>query len=36
VALLASARKLGRTEALAVEEDLVRERWARLRKEHHA
>jgi len=35
-ALLASAGKLGWTEALAEEEDLVRERWARLRRECHA
>jgi transcriptional regulator with XRE-family HTH domain len=35
-ALLASAGKLGWTEALAEEEDLVRERWARLRRESHA
>jgi len=35
-ALLASARKLGWAEALAAEEDLVRERWARLRREYHA
>jgi len=35
-ALLASAGKLGWTESLAAEEDLVRERWARLRRECHA
>lgn len=35
-ALLASAGKLGWTEALAAEEDLVRQRWARLRREYHA
>jgi transcriptional regulator with XRE-family HTH domain len=35
-ALLASAGKLGWTEALAAEEDWVRERWARLRREYHA
>ncbi len=34
-ALLASAGKLGRTETLAAEEDLVRERWARLRRGYH-
>jgi transcriptional regulator with XRE-family HTH domain len=35
-ALLASARKLGWAEAHAAGEDLVQERWARLRKECHA
>ena len=35
-ALLALARKLGWTEALAAEEDLVRDRWARLRRKYHA
>ena len=35
-ALLASAGKLGWTEVHATEEDLVRERWARLRREYHA
>jgi putative transcriptional regulator len=35
-ALLASAQKLGWTEALAAEENLVRERWARLRRKYHA
>ncbi len=35
-ALLASAQKLGWTEALAAEENLVRERWARLRRNYHA
>jgi len=35
-ALLASAQKLGWTEDFAVEENLVRERWARLRREYHA
>ncbi len=35
-ALLMSARKLGWTEALGVEEDQVRERWAKLREMCHA
>jgi putative transcriptional regulator len=35
-ALQASAEKLGWTKAMAAEEDLVRQRWARLRKEYHA
>jgi putative transcriptional regulator len=35
-ALLASAKQLGWTEAQEGEDDLVRERWARLRREHHA
>lgn len=35
-ALLASAGKLGWTGALAAEEDQVRQRWARLRREYHA
>jgi putative transcriptional regulator len=35
-ALLASAGQLGWTEALAAEEELVRERWARLRRDCHA
>jgi transcriptional regulator with XRE-family HTH domain len=35
-ALLASAGKFGWTEAQTVEEDQVRERWARLRRECHA
>jgi putative transcriptional regulator len=35
-ALLASARKLGWTEGNSAEEELVRERWARLRREYHA
>ncbi|MFZ5451591.1 MAG: helix-turn-helix domain-containing protein [Thermodesulfobacteriota bacterium] len=35
-AFLASAGKLGLIKALATEEDLVRERWARLRKVYHA
>jgi putative transcriptional regulator len=35
-ALLESAGKLGWTETRAAEEDQVRERWARLRKELHA
>jgi len=35
-ALVASARQLGWTEALAEEEGLVRERWTRLRRECHA
>ncbi|RJR45838.1 MAG: XRE family transcriptional regulator [Deltaproteobacteria bacterium] len=35
-ALLASAEKLGWNETLAAEEDLVRERWTRLRREYHA
>jgi putative transcriptional regulator len=35
-ALMASAGKLGWTEAVAGEEDLVRDRWARLRRECHA
>jgi transcriptional regulator with XRE-family HTH domain len=35
-ALVASREKLGWTEALAAEEDQVRLRWARLRKEYHA
>jgi transcriptional regulator with XRE-family HTH domain len=35
-ALLASARQLGWTEATAAEEDLVRDRWARLRRLYHA
>jgi len=35
-ALLTSAQTLGWTEALAAEENLVRERWARLRREYHA
>lgn len=35
-ALLASAGKLDWTETLAAEDELVRERWARLRREYHA
>ena len=35
-ALLASAGHLGWTKTLAAQEDLVRERWARLRRECHA
>jgi putative transcriptional regulator len=35
-ALLTSARKLRWTGALATEENLVRERWTRLRKGYHA
>lgn len=35
-ALLASVGKLGWNEILAAEEDLVRERWTRLRREYHA
>ncbi|MBM4275354.1 MAG: helix-turn-helix transcriptional regulator [Deltaproteobacteria bacterium] len=35
-ALLASGENLGWTEALAAEEDQVRQRWARLRRECHA
>jgi transcriptional regulator with XRE-family HTH domain len=35
-ALMASGQKLGWAEALAAEEKLVRERWARLRRECHA
>ncbi|MBM4274341.1 MAG: helix-turn-helix domain-containing protein [Deltaproteobacteria bacterium] len=35
-ALLASAGKLGWTETLGAEDDLVWERWARLRREYHA
>jgi hypothetical protein len=35
-ALLTSAGKLGWTGGLAAEEDLVRERWARLRRKYHA
>jgi putative transcriptional regulator len=35
-ALLASAVKLGWTESWTAEENLVRERWARLRQEYHA
>lgn len=35
-ALLKSAQKLGWTEDFAAEENLVRERWARLRREYHA
>jgi transcriptional regulator with XRE-family HTH domain len=35
-ALLASAGHLGWIEAKAAEEDLVRQRWVRLRKECHA
>lgn len=35
-ALLISAQKLGWTEDLAAEENLVRERWARLRRKYHA
>jgi transcriptional regulator with XRE-family HTH domain len=35
-ALLASAQKLGWTEVLAAEDDLIRQRWAWLRKGHHA
>lgn len=34
-ALLTSAQKLWWTEDLAAEENLVRERWARLRREYH-
>lgn len=34
-ALLTSAQKLGWTEDLAAEENLVRERWARLHREYH-
>jgi transcriptional regulator with XRE-family HTH domain len=35
-ALLTSAGKLGWTGGLAAEEDLVRERWVRLRRKYHA
>jgi len=35
-ALLASVGKLGWTGASAAAEDLVRQRWARLRREYHA
>ncbi len=35
-ALLLSGQKLGWTEALADEENLVRERWVRLRRKYHA
>jgi transcriptional regulator with XRE-family HTH domain len=35
-ALQASAGKFGWTEALAAEEDQVRQRWARLRRKYHA
>jgi len=35
-ALLASAGKLGWTETLVAEDEQVRDRWARLRKEYHA
>jgi transcriptional regulator with XRE-family HTH domain len=35
-ALLSSGEKLGWTEALAAEEEQVRQRWARLRRECHA
>jgi putative transcriptional regulator len=35
-ALLMSGRELGWTEALAAEENLVRERWVRLRRKYHA
>jgi putative transcriptional regulator len=35
-ALLGSAVKLGWTESWTAEENLVRERWARLRQEYHA
>jgi putative transcriptional regulator len=35
-ALLASARELGWTETMGAEGDLVRERWARLRRDYHA
>jgi transcriptional regulator with XRE-family HTH domain len=35
-ALAASGEKLGWTEALAAEEDQIRQRWARLRREYHA
>jgi len=35
-ALVSSGLKFGWTEALAAEENLVRERWARLRREYHA
>ena len=35
-ALLASAGRLGWTEALAAEEGQVRDRWARLRRFYHA
>ena len=35
-ALLTSAQKLGWTEDSAAEENLVRERWAQLRREYHA
>ena len=34
-ALLISGRKLGWTEALAAEDNLVRERWVRLRRKYH-
>ncbi len=35
-ALFASGEKLGWTETSALEEDQVRQRWARLRRESHA
>jgi len=35
-ALVASAKKLGWNENLAAEEDIIRQRWARLRRECHA
>lgn len=34
--LLTSAREFGWTETSAAEENMVRERWARLRREYHA
>ena len=34
-ALLMSGRELGWTEALATEENVVRERWVRLRRKYH-